>query len=395
MQIKQINKCVIFLIILPICFSWSQSTTEKNVNTLFGPYFNLSFPSTVATRFAPNIFTEELHAPPIFSPDGEEVYWSLMSSTQRDILYMKLTDGIWSDPAAAPFSFSEGSDSPFISSDGTKLFFLSVHNATTSENIWLVEKVNGVWGIPNMLGNEVNQAAPHWQASMADNNNLYYGGNGDIYFSEYQNGNYTTAQKLGAQINTDNNYETAPFIARDESYLIYGGMQGSSLYSDLLICFKQADGSWSEAIAMTELNTEAHELYANVSPDGRFLMFLSGRTGILLPYWVDAQIINNYITDVDDKNKTASSELFQLHQNFPNPFNPTTTIKYSIPASDNVKVIVYDLLGNEMATILNEVKKAGTYNLEFNADNLASGIYIYRIDVGNQYTTVKKMILLK
>ena len=110
--------------------------------------------------------------------------------------------------------------------------------------------------------------------------------------SEYVDGNYVTAEKLNSSINTVDGYETSPFIAPDESYLIFGSANPTS---DLFICIKNNYGSWNDPVNIEELNTtSAHEMYANVSPDGRFIMFLSGRTGILLPYWVDATILDNY-----------------------------------------------------------------------------------------------------
>ena len=295
MQKKLLIKSIIiiFLTILPMYFSLAQSVYTINPQQLTGAYFNLPFPSTTVTRFARNIFTEEFHAPPIFSPDGREVYWSLMSTVQRNILYMKLVDGIWTQPASVPFGFTEGSDSPFITSDGTKLVFLWGHfsGAAGPGKVCIVEKSNGEWMSPKILGNEVNQNGAHWQASIADNQNLYFATKKDIYFSEYVNGDYTAAEKLGTMINTEDAFESSPFIAPDESYLIF---DRANLYGELFISFKQSDGSWGEAINMAALNTAAHELYANVSPDGRFIMFLSGRSGILLPYWVDASIIENY-----------------------------------------------------------------------------------------------------
>ncbi len=85
---------------------------------------------------------------------------------------------------------------------------------------------------------------------------------------------------------------------------------------------------------------------------------------------------------------------YSLNQNFPNPFNPTTSIKYEIPEAGNVKLKIYNSLGSEVANLVNEHKEAGRYNLEFNASNLASGIYFYTLET-NKFTSVKKMILLK
>jgi len=85
---------------------------------------------------------------------------------------------------------------------------------------------------------------------------------------------------------------------------------------------------------------------------------------------------------------------YNLYQNYPNPFNPTTTIRYSIINPNVVKIKIYDVLGREVRTLVNEFKQAGTYELQFSANGLASGIYLYRIESGS-FVETKKMILLK
>jgi predicted GH43/DUF377 family glycosyl hydrolase len=85
---------------------------------------------------------------------------------------------------------------------------------------------------------------------------------------------------------------------------------------------------------------------------------------------------------------------YALEQNYPNPFNPSTTIKYSIPTQSKVVLKVYDILGNEIATIMDEEKSVGTYELTWSAANLSSGIYFYQLNSGN-FIETKKMILLK
>ena len=85
---------------------------------------------------------------------------------------------------------------------------------------------------------------------------------------------------------------------------------------------------------------------------------------------------------------------FNLEQNYPNPFNPSTTFKYSIPAQSGVMIKVYDILGNEVATLMDEEKLVGTYEVIWNAGQLPSGIYFYRIQAGS-FIDTKKMILLK
>ncbi|MBI5809025.1 MAG: T9SS type A sorting domain-containing protein [Ignavibacteriales bacterium] len=85
---------------------------------------------------------------------------------------------------------------------------------------------------------------------------------------------------------------------------------------------------------------------------------------------------------------------YALYQNYPNPFNPTTNIKFAIPKSGNVKLVVYDILGKEVSTLVNNYMNAGQYTFEFDAKNLASGIYLYRIEADN-FVKVNKMILMK
>jgi hypothetical protein len=85
---------------------------------------------------------------------------------------------------------------------------------------------------------------------------------------------------------------------------------------------------------------------------------------------------------------------FTLYQNYPNPFNPTTNIRWSIPESGKVKIIIYNLLGKEIATPVNEKLNAGTYEFVWDASEYSSGIYIYRIITDN-FADTKKMVLVK
>jgi len=85
---------------------------------------------------------------------------------------------------------------------------------------------------------------------------------------------------------------------------------------------------------------------------------------------------------------------FKLYQNHPNPFNPTTRIKFSVPERNNVNIKIFNMIGQEIQEIVNQEYEAGNYNVEFNASNLASGVYFYRIQSGN-FVESKKMIYLK
>ena len=102
------------------------------------------------------------------------------------------------------------------------------------------------------------------------------------------------------------------------------------------------------------------------------------------------------IVSVNEKDKLKRSLLssFQLSQNYPNPFNPSTKIRYSIPQSSNVVIKVFDILGNEIETLVNEEKPVGVYEVEFEGGNLSSGVYFYQLTAGN-FIEMKKMLLIK
>ena len=119
----------------------------------------------------------------------------------------------------------------------------------------------------------------------------------------------------------------------------------------------------------------------------------------LLQNWYN----NDFVTSIKSEDLTIALE-FSLSQNYPNPFNPSTKIKYSIPSANNpllggargglVTLKVYDILGNEIAILVNEEQTAGNYEVEFNATKLSSGVYFYRLQVGS-FNQTEKMILLK
>ncbi|MDH3269462.1 MAG: T9SS type A sorting domain-containing protein [Ignavibacteria bacterium] len=98
-------------------------------------------------------------------------------------------------------------------------------------------------------------------------------------------------------------------------------------------------------------------------------------------------------TDINEYEEVIPSE-FALYQNYPNPFNPSTTIKYQLPQSGKVTLKVYDILGEEIRTLVNEGKAAGNYEVNFDASVLKSGVYFYSLQT-ESFRDTKKMILIK
>ena len=148
-----------------------------------------------------------------------------------------------------------------------------------------------------------------------------------------------------------------------------------------------------------EVKQNAHPGFADLDYDGRLDMIIGEYDGNFTFYK------NNFApTSVEDESKIV--EGYNLLQNYPNPFNPSTVIGYRLPLSGNVTIKVYDVLGKEIKTLVNEFKAAGSYQTEFNAESaaggLASGIYFYKLEVndpsvgsGQVFVITKKMILQK
>ena len=106
---------------------------------------------------------------------------------------------------------------------------------------------------------------------------------------------------------------------------------------------------------------------------------------------MDVQFKNG-ITSVVGNNEEPVS--YSLKQNFPNPFNPETKIEFEIPQKDFVQLIIYDVLGREVAMLMNKELKAGSYNVVWNAEKNGSGVYFYKIKAGD-FTDIKRMLLVK
>jgi subtilisin-like proprotein convertase family protein len=140
---------------------------------------------------------------------------------------------------------------------------------------------------------------------------------------------------------------------------------------------------------------EPLEVHNSYVPDGNWVLMVyniaNGDTGTVKKWCL------NVIYEAPVGIQTINNEIpknFNLSQNYPNPFNPVTNIKFSIPKSGNVSLKVYDILGRQVAELVNEFKPQGSYVVDFNATSLASGVYFYRIETAD-FTDVKKMLMVK
>jgi hypothetical protein len=126
--------------------------------------------------------------------------------------------------------------------------------------------------------------------------------------------------------------------------------------------------------------------------DGDGIPFIPEQAQNLPPIFATEATLNLLISSVDDKTTLITD--YKLNQNYPNPFNPGTVISYQLPENNFVTIKVFNLLGKEVATLVNNNQTAGVHNVTFDASNLSSGLYLYKIQAGN-FTSVKKLMLLK
>ena len=154
-------------------------------------------------------------------------------------------------------------------------------------------------------------------------------------------------------------------------------------------------------LAFREIEDETITLNPNEEKEIRYIFDVNYNIGNVEADTIEFVITDNkgiYLTKQFILNYGVPTE-YKLEQNYPNPFNPTTKIRYSIPSDSkrevsNVMLKIYDILGNEVTTLINEEKKPGYYEVEFDASNYASGVYIYRLQ-SSSYVSTKKMIVLK
>jgi ankyrin repeat protein len=273
---------------------------------LKGDYLGQAPPGDTPKLFALGIVSSiwGLHSTAVFSPDGNEVYWSPMIIYPGEIysrgglLMMKRVGGRWTAPAWAPFSGPDGRDDvPFFTADGKQVYFISRRllpgeTQGANERIWFADRTQDGWSEPKPIDGAVNEHPMHWEFSLDRDGNLYFGGGGadsrgmsDIFLARCVNGKYGKPVNLGDPINTAGE-ETTPFVAPDGSYLLF------SRQYDLWVSFRGAGGAWTEPVKFGPgVNSPSIELCPVVTADGKYLFFLSQRDDESHVYWVSAAVI--------------------------------------------------------------------------------------------------------
>lgn len=281
---------VIWLLVLVAANLFSQ---QNDFPKLTGPYLGEKPPGEIAKLFAPAIVSTILNEDggPIFTSDGNEIFWRIGGSPFSTFVYMKREHGFWSKPEIAPFAGQYQDACLAISPDGKKIFFASKRPITGDEglpnfNIWMTEKINGNWQTPVVMGMPVNHPDEYYtKISVASDGTLIKqsqlpGGKGgwDLYECKLINGEYQEPKNL-EEVNTQFN-ELAPDISPNGSYIVFqsNNRPDSTGAIDLYVTFKMNDGSWSHGTNLGEvINTKYVEKWPSITPDGKFLFFTSDR----------------------------------------------------------------------------------------------------------------------
>jgi Tol biopolymer transport system component len=237
---------------------------------------------------------DELNA--AFTPDGRTVYFTRKVADRFGVILVAHRRGAgWTTPEVAPFSGRYADFDPFISPDGSRLYWISNRpvddRPKTDFDIWMVERQGTAWSAPIHLDAPVNSGDGEFYPTVAANGTLYFSSNraggkgrGDLYSSRPEGGRFAAVTSLGDSVNSTG-FDGDPYIAPDESYLIFTGWgrPGGDTDGDLYIT-TNSGGAWSTPRPLGHgINSEAQEYAPIVSPDGRWLYFSSYRSVIDAP----------------------------------------------------------------------------------------------------------------
>ncbi|MBU1013894.1 MAG: hypothetical protein KKG99_12900 [Bacteroidetes bacterium] len=269
-------------------------TSQKDFPVLKGSYLGQKPPGNIPEIFAPGIVSRDNyfeHSAAVFSPDGNEVYWSGKPQGTRyfEINFMKIINGTWTEPKIAFAHKERNFGNPVFSSDGNKLFF------NKDGDIWFVERQGDEWSKETKISSVVNSDVSDDLHTITKDGSVYFrrykpnesfGKRALVYFSRKINGDYTDPELLEGSINSADEEESAIFVSPDENYMIIEATK-DRINSNLFISYKKKDGSWSERIKLPFKNGR----FPSVSPDGKYLFYMTRDEGI---YWVNTSFIEEF-----------------------------------------------------------------------------------------------------
>lgn len=263
-------------------------------------------------------------------------------------------------------------------------------------NVYIFHKPDSLWEIKQILSPDIGEAFPYFGGSIKTQEDYLFVGapgsgstqsGGSVYVYKIINGNWKFQKKIISPINLPRDYFGYSLFIEGDKLLI--GAPGESVSGNrrsFAYLYKYFSDEWVLEHIFTPSDSNYFDSFGIglAMNKGSYLIgaYSSNRAYLYTPYPISVDENISFLRD------------YVLSQNYPNPFNPMTKIKFSLPKSEIVQIKVYNILGKEIQTLLNEYKKAGTYEVDFDASNLPSGVYFYRM-ISGSYSETKKMILLR
>jgi hypothetical protein len=335
-------------------------------------------------------------------------YTSLVRAlTIQDVQYTPYVNG------RTPYLGAVISLSGVITADTARMSLSPVTSGST--NAWYMQSTNAPWS--GIWLNTSDTTAQKAMAALKNGDSVTVTGTVQEQFDVTRLGNITSVVKVSSGI-----AEPAAVVKTTGTFIVLNGITGAEQYEGMLVKFNNVtvtdinptfsdpteftvnDGSGGVVVQRSGKNK-----YSNVVTDsslGKTILkvgnYIGSLTGIVYYSFgqykfvprTDADFVNVTLTGVDEQQASLIPDTYVLNQNYPNPFNPSTTIRYALPNAGQTTLKVYNLLGQEMATLVNGVMTAGVHSVNFNASSLSSGVYFFRIESGS-FRAVKKMMLVK
>jgi len=300
---RSIRSSALILAVAASLAPWSGGTEARQNAPAFprlqGPYLGQSVPDAVPRPFAPGIVSCGFSTRDVaMTPDGGEIFFSVSAFGFNSVFHSRLVDGAWTEPALASFARDTRymTYEPHISPDGKQLLFLSdkprVEGGERNQDLWAAVRSPGGWGEPVLLGGTISTDDAEFFPSLTRDGTLYFTRQpkGDrisyIFRSRRKDGAYGPAEKLGPEVNCGTNRFNA-FVDPDERFLIVpsAGMPDSVGDTDYYVVFRNDRDEWSRPVNMGRtINTPSgREFSASLSPDGKYLFFMTTRPNPAVP----------------------------------------------------------------------------------------------------------------
>lgn len=375
------------------------------------PYLGQTPPGVLSQRFPPDslLSTAEWmwHGAPVFSQHGLEMFWAQYAvpspgNYTLQLFTMKVEGDNWSyvrRPSFADTAFRE--NNPLYTSGNDSLYYYSDRETSF---IRMVTRSDTAWSISQAIAVPI-PSGYHYENTFSVNNKLdiflnlkdLASNQDDLFVSRFQDGSYQVPEALGSQINSAYN-EYCPFIDPDENFLIFasdrpGGYNGNM---DLYISFKDSENSWGEAVNMGSDINQSTAMFPAVTLDGKYLFFISGRTGDIgyNPYWIDADIIDSlHVLVAIPDHRNPSGEGIR-NRVWPNPADDTVRISFEMSGPGVITIELYSLEGTRfLVPVKDKAYPGGTHQVDLSTSGWSAGTYLFKISDNEGFSSSGKITI--